>query len=144
MASDRDHRNPTQTELHKKGMLFFHVTKKVQVLLNSRPQMLTGLSPSLSQALLLQGGFLLSKKAAQQRHTHFLLVYPPQEEGATDLLEAVPELISTCPAWVYGLHPEPVTVAKLMECSDWPYLGHMSNHGRGGVGQLHMNMNLKA
>lgn len=35
---------------------------------------------------------------------------------------------SHLPSLGHGLYSEPVTVAKLMEDSDWPDLGHMPNH----------------
>lgn len=76
--------------------------------------------------------------AAQQLNTHIPLVYPPEvKQSATDLLAVKSRADSHLASLGHGLHPEPVTVAKLMECSHWPDLAYMPSHGSGVVwGQL--------
>ena len=80
------------------------------MLLNFRPQILPGRSPSLSWALL-HSGFLISNTAAPAA-THSLPTGSLSPgENALDLMAA--KVLGQIPA------SPPITVAKLTEGSDW-------------------------
>lgn len=129
MARDR---NLTQIELHKKrdNFLFYHLTEspdaaeKISSAIRAQSFPLSGSSsprwfPSQQMA------------APAAKHSFHWFTHPRRSTVPPTYWQQSPRADSHLASLDHDLHPEPVTVAKLMECFHWPDWAHMPSHGSG-------------